>query len=144
IETQLEWSTLLTEEWIREYDATYVPPQSRTAYEGVQVPTHGVGSQIVANAMQAEALAEIQKVREAGEEKALAVSATGTGKTILAALDVKDANPQRVLYVVHQEQILDRAIEEFTKVLNLQQRDVGNFVGARRAPDRRFVFATAQ
>lgn len=144
IETQLEWSTLLTEEWIREYDATYVPPQSRTAYEGVQVPTHGVGSQIVANAMQAEALAEIQKVREAGEEKALVVSATGTGKTILAALDVKAANPQRVLFVVHREQILDRAIEEFTKVLNLQERDVGKFVGARRELDRRFVFATVQ
>ena len=144
IDTQLQSSTLLTDDWIREYEATYVPPQSRTAFEGVQIPTPGAGSQIVANAMQAEALAEIKKVRDAGEDKALVVSATGTGKTILAALDVKAANPRRVLFVVHREQILDRAIEEFTKVLNLHDGEVGKFVGAKRELDRRVVFATVQ
>ncbi|WP_259358241.1 DUF3427 domain-containing protein [Brevibacterium sediminis] len=144
IETQLDSSTMLTDDWIRKYEATYVPPQSRTAFEGFQIPTQGFGSQIVANAMQAEALVEIQKVRDAGEDKALVVSATGTGKTILAALDVKAANPRRVLFVVHREQILDRAIEEFTKVLNLQDGEVGKYVGAKRELDRRIVFATVQ
>ncbi|MGC2941638.1 MULTISPECIES: DUF3427 domain-containing protein [unclassified Brevibacterium] len=144
IDTQLESSTLLTEDWIREYEANYVPPSSREPFEGVQIPTAGASSQIVANAMQAEALAEIEKVRAAGEDKALVVSATGTGKTILAALDVKAANPQRVLFVVHREQILDRAIEEFTKVLNLDSWEVGKFVGVKRELDRRIVFATVQ
>lgn len=144
IDTQLEGSILLTDDWIREYESTYVPPQTRAGFEGIRTPAPGAGAQIIANAMQAEALAEIAKVRKAGEDKALVVSATGTGKTILAALDVKAANPRRVLFVVHREQILDRAIEEFTKVLDLQEGEVGKFVGARKELDRRFVFATVQ
>ena len=82
-----------------------------------------------------------QKCVCSGENKALVVSATGTGKTILAALDVKAVNPKRVLFVVHRQQILDRAIEEFSKVLNLTSADIGKFVGARKELDRRFVFA---
>ncbi|RAC93112.1 DUF3427 domain-containing protein, partial [Burkholderia multivorans] len=77
-------------------------------------------------------------------DKALVVSATGTGKTILAALDVKAVNPKRMLFVVHREQILDRAIEEFTKVLDLESADIGKFVGSRKEFDRRYVFATVQ
>jgi superfamily II DNA or RNA helicase len=89
-------------------------------------------------------LIEIQKVRDAGETKAVVVSATGTGKTILSALDVRAARPQRLLFVVHREQILDRAIEEFRKVLNAPASDFGKFVGARREIDRKYVFATVQ
>lgn len=144
IETQLESSTLLSDEWIREYEATYVPPQARPETGGIELPNRGPGRQIVPNAMQAEALEEIAKVRAAGEDKALVVSATGTGKTILAALDVKAVGPRRMLFVVHREQILDRAIEEFSKVLDLTSEDVGKFVGTRRETDRRFVFATVQ
>lgn len=144
IDNQLKCSTLLTEEWIREYEISYVSPVSRTELGSIELPAPGPGSRIVPNVMQAEALEEIQRVRDSAEKKALVVSATGTGKTILAALDVKAANPQRVLFVVHREQILDRAIEEFTKVLNLDEHDIGKFVGSRRELDRRFVFATVQ
>ena len=144
IDSQLKSSTLLTNEWIRQYEATYVALPPRTTFAGVPLQSPGAASHIVANAMQAEALAEIKKVRDAGEDKALVVSATGTGKTILAALDVKAVDPERVLFVVHREQIIDRAIEEFTKVLNLHDGEVGKFVGARKELDRRIVFATVQ
>lgn len=144
IDTQLSSSTLLTDEWIRRYEEQYVPPQTARPLSGVPMPGTSELSQIHPNAMQAEALEEIEKVRQSGENKALVVSATGTGKTILATLDVKAVNPKRVLFVVHREQILDRAVEEFSKVLNLSSADIGKFVGARKELDRRFVFATVQ
>lgn len=137
-------STALTDEWIQSYEALYVPPERR---ESIHLAgPHGEASVevIQPNAMQAEALEEIARVRESGEDKALVVSATGTGKTILAALDVKAVNPKRMLFVVHREQILDRAIEEFTKVLDLEPADIGKFVGSQKEFDRRFVFATVQ
>ncbi|WP_260848267.1 DUF3427 domain-containing protein [Brevibacterium aurantiacum] len=144
IAEQLKVSTPLTEAWIQAYEAVYVPPERR---ETVHLSSADGGSDtevICPNAMQMEALQEIDQVRESGEDKALVVSATGTGKTILAALDVKAVNPNRMLFVVHREQILDRAIEEFTKVLDLIPGDIGKFVGSLRELDRRFVFATVQ
>lgn len=141
---QLKVSTPLTDEWIRAYESLYVPPEYRKPVHVVE-PERAEDPEVIRpNAMQAEALQEIAHVRDSGEDKALVVSATGTGKTILAALDVKAANPERMLFVVHREQILDRAIEEFTKVLDLKPGDIGKFVGSRRELDRRFVFATVQ
>ncbi|MGT2597035.1 DEAD/DEAH box helicase family protein [Staphylococcus aureus] len=34
------------------------------------------------------------------------ISATGTGKTILCALDVREVNPNKFLFIVHNEGIL--------------------------------------
>lgn len=144
VEVQLASSTLLTDEWISEYEVHYQPPRVPMPLSGIDVGSPQDASTIVPNSMQSEALEEIARVRESGERRALVVSATGTGKTILAALDVKSVNPQRVLFVVHREQILDRAIQEFSKVLNLSDDDIGKFVGSRKELDRRFVFATVQ
>lgn len=99
---------------------------------------------IVPNQMQEEALYEIQKLREAGERKAIVVSATGTGKTILSALDVRQASPKRMLFVVHREQILDRAIYEFQRVLEEPKSQFGKLAGGSRETDARYVFATVQ
>ena len=67
--------------------------------------------------MQEIALAAIAGVRAAGHGKAIVISATGTGKTILSALDVRAVDPIRLLFVVHREQILDKTISEYQKVL---------------------------
>src|SRR5690606_10263111 len=83
----------------------------------------------------------LEKVREQGETRAMIVSATGTGKTILAALDVQRFAPKRMLFIVHREQILDRAIQEFKRVLQLADEHFGKFVGSLRQLDRQFVFA---
>src|SRR5699024_12716522 len=47
-----------------------------------------------------------------GEDKGLIVSATGTGKTYLSAFDVKQFNPERVLFVAHREQILQKSLQD--------------------------------
>ncbi|HJE90269.1 MAG TPA: DEAD/DEAH box helicase [Dietzia timorensis] len=143
VQTQLDRAVPLTDEWIDRYEAEYVAPPPRPRGQKAAAGTDVVPA-IVPNAMQAEALEQIALIRDSGEKKALVISATGTGKTILAALDVRAFRPRRMLFVVHREQILDRAIEEFTAVLGLAPEDIGKYVGSCREIDRRYVFATPQ
>lgn len=147
IQAQISSATLLTAAWIDDYESTYVPPARRPrAFPLVEDGNADFAStdQIVPNSMQAEALLEIQKVRDAGERRAVVVSATGTGKTILSALDVRAVAPDRMLFIAHREQILDRAIEEFRRVLCAPAEEFGKFVGSRREINRKYVFATIQ
>ena len=65
-------------------------------------------------AAQIEALYQLKKTREEGNDKALVVAATGIGKTYLAAFDSREFN--RVLFVAHREEILKQAYESFKNV----------------------------
>lgn len=147
VDAQLADSVPLTLSWVDAYEATYVPPapRPRAVAIGPDSPSSvALKTRITPNAMQAEALAEIQKIRDAGERRAVVISATGTGKTILSALDVRAVGPNRMLFIVHREQILDRAIEEFRRVLDAPPQEFGKFVGTRKELDRKYVFATIQ
>lgn len=104
----------------------------------------GGGLTVLPNAMQGKALAQIDLIRARGERRAIVVSATGTGKTILSALDVRAVAPRRLLFVVHREQILDKAITEFQRVLDEPEGSFGKVAGGVREWDRRYVFATVQ
>jgi len=143
----VEASVVLTKEWIDAYELTWLAQVRQTSFggnfveESVDLPASGA---ILANAMQVEALAEIAALRDSGESRGVVISATGTGKTILSALDVRAYDPKRMLFVVHREQILDRAIYEFKRVLGGKDSDFGKFVGAKREIDCRYVFASIQ
>lgn len=134
----------LTSQWIRAYESRRKTLTRVPVLENENGPEIPVGK-ISPNLMQQEALAEIKKSRDSGNKKALVISATGTGKTILAALAVREARPQRVLFIVHREQILNKAIEEFQKVLDMESsQEFGKFVGQTRELSRKYVFATVQ
>lgn len=144
IDSELQRSAPLTHAWITEYASGWMPPSPRQQL-GI---SHGVApatrSEIRPNAMQTGALEAIAALRESGERRGLVISATGTGKTILAALDVRAASPERVLFIAHREQILDRATDEFARVLGAPAAQFGKLVGASRDIDHRYVFATVQ
>lgn len=146
VSRQIEESVPLTAEWISAYAESYAPPAprpKRNVLPGApDVPVEPVG--IVPNKMQEIALASIAGVRAAGHDKAIVISATGTGKTILSALDVRAVDPVRLLFVVHREQILDKTISEYRKVLGGSDRDYGKLTGSVKQGDRRYVFATVQ
>ncbi|MCU1508502.1 MAG: hypothetical protein JWQ12_767 [Glaciihabitans sp.] len=149
LDEQLFNSSPLTQTWIDDYTATYVQPTRGLRHRSPSPQTLGDESAIFAegirpNAMQTDALASIARVRDAGNRRALVISATGTGKTILSALDVRAVNPDRVLFVAHREQILDRAMREFQRVLGASPEEVGKLGGSTRQLDRRYVFATVQ
>ena len=146
-QAHIDASAALTRAWIDDYAVTWLAqphpssPGATSIEEAGALPPEGV---IYPNVMQVEALAEIAALRETGENRAVVISATGTGKTILSALDVRAFEPKRMLFIVHREQILDRAIAEFKRVLGAPDDDFGKFVGAKRELDRRYVFASIQ
>ncbi|MGC8500854.1 MAG: DEAD/DEAH box helicase family protein [Leptospirillia bacterium] len=65
-------------------------------------------------AIQEEALLSLALLREEGETKALAILATGMGKTYLAAFDSREFS--RVLFLAHRREILEQARVSFMRV----------------------------
>ncbi|WIM68593.1 DEAD/DEAH box helicase [Corynebacterium breve] len=137
VERHINDSELLTNEWIDEYE-------QRRRRVPISIDPIRSADHIQPNAMQVEALDRLQEVINAGESKALIISATGTGKTILSALAVRQSKPRTVLFVAHREQILRKAAEEFQRVLECDSTDIGFYIGHQRDLNCRFVFATVQ
>ena len=65
--------------------------------------------------MQKNALESLDNLRKNNKDKALLISATGTGKTYLAAFDVKIVHPKRMLFVVHRRSIAIKIDNSFQK-----------------------------
>lgn len=95
--------------------------------------------------MQEHALKSLDSLRNKDENKGLIIFATGTGKTILCALDVRSFSPKQFLFIVHNEEILNRAKEEFQKVFPDEDKSkFGLFTGKNKDMDAKYVFATIQ
>ena len=144
IEEQVAASEPLTQDWIDEYAATYIAPPRRDLLKPNIPGDLAINSRIEPNVMQQDALLALDFTRAQGATRAIVISATGTGKTMLSALDVRAVNPKRMLFVVHREQILDRTIREYQRVLGGPTSDYGLLTGSSKQSDRRFVFATIQ
>jgi superfamily II DNA or RNA helicase len=98
--------------------------------------------EIRANIMQEKALEKLIFLRQKGEKKALAIAATGSGKTYLSALDIKNFAARKVLFIVHRENILLKAKESFEKLFT--NKTLGLFTGNKKEKNKDFVFATIQ
>jgi superfamily II DNA or RNA helicase len=68
------------------------------------------------NKMQVEFIRSLKELRNNGAQKALLISATGTGKTYASAFALREENPRKALFLVHREQIAKQAIESYKKV----------------------------
>lgn len=97
---------------------------------------------------QAEALEELEAEREVhGRMHNLVVMATGTGKTVIAALDyrrlVTAGKVDTLLFVAHQEKILDQSLATFRQTL--RDGEFGEKLVAGHQPKKwRHVFASVQ
>ena len=147
IEEQWKGASKLTPEWIDEYEKKY-KIQNKPAIKVVSQSVDEDNSNysiIKPNKMQKEALKNLQKRRLLRETKGLIISATGTGKTYLAALDVKNYNPKRFLFVAHREQILKKSLDSFHKVLGGDKKtNYGILSGNTKNTDAKYLFATVQ
>ena len=103
----------------------------------------GEDREIVPTDMQVEALQKIQALRDRGENRALIISATGTGKTFLSAFDVRAVEPKKVLFVVHRKNIALAALKTFRKLFH-HEKTYGIFSGSDRSISEDFIFATVQ
>lgn len=142
--SEWEQAKVLTPEWVTEYRSNYKPVvNNQNLANGVNVDQ--VAPQyIVPNKMQKVALDNLKELRETGAQKGLVISATGTGKTYLAAFDVLQAKPKRMLFIVHREQILNKAKESFEKVLGEPSDRFGILSGSQKDTDAKYLFATIQ
>lgn len=92
------------------------------------------------NQMQEKAIEKLNFFRKKGEKKALAIAATGSGKTYLAAFDVKYLKPKKLLFVVHRENILKKAKQSFEKLID---EKYALFTGNKKEKGN-YIFATIQ
>ena len=99
---------------------------------------------IVPNLMQEQALDKLAHVREKRHTRSLIISATGTGKTVLSALDVRNFNAKKLLFVVHRLNICRKAMSEFKRVFG-ESRSMSIYC-AEESLDKSadFVFSTVQ
>ena len=95
------------------------------------------------NSMQIEALENLKNLRVEGKNKALIISATGTGKTYLSAFDAKAFNPKKLLFVVHRLTIAKDSLNTFRSVFG-NDKTMGLYSGSQRDLDCDFVFSTIQ
>lgn len=95
------------------------------------------------NLMQAKFIKNLSDLRQAGEKKALLVSATGTGKTYAAAFALRDNNVKRILFIVHREQIAKQAMKSFKNIFG-DTKTTGLLSGNSRDTDKDIIFATMQ
>ncbi|MGT2753569.1 DUF3427 domain-containing protein [Streptococcus ovis] len=136
-------SSPLSAEIIESYKRRRKPQIQISLIEDEETPTYQVG-QVEPNKMQEEALAGLQNVRENGAQKALVISATGTGKTYLSAFDVRQVNPERVLFIVHREQILSKSLESFQRVLGFTDDEACLYKSGVDLSGKKYIFATIQ
>jgi superfamily II DNA or RNA helicase/HKD family nuclease len=113
-----------------------------SAPDPIFVPTY-----LRAEPFQERLLEQIALARQRGEHSNLLVAATGTGKTVMAALDyvrlVEQLPRARLLFVAHREEILQQSRATFRQAL--QDPAFGElWVGAHRPTDFQHVFASIQ
>lgn len=127
-------SVILTDEWLQNYQKHYRQKQENSPAEQI------FSVKFTPNKMQTEALASLEELRRSGREKALLISATGTGKTYLAAFAVQKAAPRRILFLVHREQILKQAAQTFQHVLG--NISIGFLTGTHKNFTAPYLFST--
>ncbi|MBU47807.1 MAG: hypothetical protein CL920_03845 [Deltaproteobacteria bacterium] len=95
---------------------------------------------------QEEMLEALRLERQQGHTKNLVVAATGTGKTIVAALDYRELRKQgyeTLLFVAHRQEILRQSQQTFQ--LTLKEGTFGELLTANYKPNRwQHVFASVQ
>lgn len=134
---ELEKNALpLTTTWLKEYTKNWQPIK--------KVPFHKSNSKIQPNLMQIEALKNLEELVKQEAKKALVVSATGTGKTYLGAFAVKNFQPKKFLYLVHRQQIAEKSLLSFEKVLGEDKSKFGLFAGKSHDLNKKYTFATIQ
>ena len=95
------------------------------------------------NYMQEQFLDNVRNLIKKGENRAILVSATGTGKTYASAFAVKDFKPKRFLFLVHREQILKQSIKAYKHVFDEHEK-FGLLSGNSKQFDKPYLFSTIQ
>lgn len=95
------------------------------------------------NSMQVGFITNLRKIVDAGENRALLISATGTGKTYASAFAMRELGFKRVLFLVHRSTLAKQALTSFRKVFE-DKKSMG-IVGAGYSDyDADYIFAMVE
>lgn len=129
----------------RPYDADEFAARTQVAEKGTTVVL--APFELHPHPFQERLLEQIAVARQRGRHRNLLVAATGTGKTVMAALDyvrLREQLPRaRLLFVAHREEILDQSLATFRYAV----RDAAfaeKWVGGNRPTEFEHVFASIQ
>lgn len=95
------------------------------------------------NSMQVGFITNLKKILEAGEDRALLISATGTGKTYASAFAMRELEFKRVLFLVHRGQLARQTKKSYEKVF-AKSVSMGLVGAGYHEYDADYVFATVQ
>lgn len=95
------------------------------------------------NSMQVAFIVNLKNIIESGEDRALLISATGTGKTYASAFAMRELGYKRVLFLVHRGQLARQTKKSYQKIFgkNISMGLVGAGCSEYEAD---YVFATVQ
>ena len=131
------------QDFIEEYSLNYrVIQKQRKIAKSAQIPSIEQ-YRLEPNSMQLGFVSNLRKIQEAGESKALLISATGTGKTYASAFALRENNVKKVLFLVHREQIAKQAIKSYKKVFG-DTRTFGLLSGNSKDFQADYLFSTMQ
>ena len=134
----------LTEQVIRDYEKVYEENNNMMRkFEDEKSDDITVIPFKEPNLVQIEALEILKKARnELNQSKGLVVMATGLGKTILAALDVVEFKPKKILFVAHREEILIQSKNAFKNFI--PNKKYGFYKAQNKDTENEYIFASIQ
>lgn len=95
------------------------------------------------NSMQVGFITNLKKILAAGEDRALLISATGTGKTYASAFAMRELGFKRVLFLVHRGQLARQTKKSYEKVF-AKSVSMGLVGAGYHEYNADYVFATVQ
>lgn len=126
--------------WIETYKAIYEEQKKITRLS--EVPSIEQ-YKLEPNSMQVSFIDNLNGLVDDGENKALLISATGTGKTYASAFALRQMKPRKALFLVHREQIAKQALKSYRNVFG-DTKTFGLLSGNSKDYDKELLFSTVQ
>lgn len=128
--------------YAREYARNQIIQHQKEITKKEEIPSLDM-YRLQPNSMQVGFIQNLRKIYESGKNRALLISATGTGKTYASAFAMRELGFKRVLFLVHRNQIARQAMKSFQKVFG-GKISMGLLSGQHQDYDSDYLFATVQ
>ncbi len=139
---EFQSAQLVTPDFIEHYELQYQKAQL-IAQQIKKELRQEQDNAIEPNIMQQEALSNLATLRRQDKNKALLISATGTGKTYLSVFDALSMNPNRLLFIVHRANIAKKALQTYQTIFK-NNKTFGLYSGQDTDIDSDYIFSTVQ